>query len=127
MKTELDRFRRKIEAGAEYAITQPIFDPEALLRFLDDVSKFPKTIPIVAGVWPLTSLKNAEFMNNEVPGVEIPDDVIGKMRTCRTREDGLKMGVEVSREIRDRIAPAVAGFQISAPFGKVEMAIDVLN
>lgn len=84
------------------------------------------TIPIVAGVWPLTSFKNAEFMNNEVPGVEIPDAILDRMNKCKTREDGLKVGCDIAREIRESIADVVAGFQVSAPFGKVELAIDVL-
>ncbi|MBT3191199.1 MAG: bifunctional homocysteine S-methyltransferase/methylenetetrahydrofolate reductase [Verrucomicrobia bacterium] len=127
MDREMDRYRRKLEAGAEYAITQPVFDPEALFRFLDMASKLPKTIPVVAGIWPLVSLKNAEFMKNEVPGVEVPDSVIERMKTCKTREDGIAMGCEIAREIRDTVSDAVAGFQVSAPFGKVELAIDVLS
>lgn len=124
---EIDRYRRKIEAGAEYAITQPVFDAEALFRFMDAVSAFPRTIPIVAGVWPLVSFKNAEFMKNEVPGVEVPDSVLERMRAARTREDGIRTGCEIAREIRDQIANSVAGFQVSAPFGNVEIAINVLN
>jgi len=126
MERELDRYKRKIEAGAEYAITQPVFDIEALLRFLEAVSHFPKTIPVVAGVWPLTSFKNAEFMKNEVPGVEVPDSVLERMRQCTSREDGFKVGCDIAREIRAGISDTVAGFQVSAPFGKVELAIDVL-
>lgn len=127
MRNELDRYRRKIEAGAEYAITQPVFDPEALFRFLDATSAFPRTIPVIAGVWPLTSFKNAEFMKNEVPGVEVPDDILERMRVCITREDGIRTGGDIAREIRDRIHHAVAGFQVSAPFGNVELAINVLK
>ncbi len=127
MERELDRYRRKIEAGAEYAITQPVFDPEALFRFQDAVSHFPKTIPIVAGVWPLTSFKNAEFMKNEVPGVEVPDSILERMRKCSSREDGIAMGCEIAREICAVIEGSVSGFQVSAPFGKVELAVDVLS
>jgi len=127
MKNEIERYRRKIEAGAEYAITQPVFDAEALFRFMDAVAAFPKTIPIVAGVWPLVSFKNAEFMKNEVPGVEVPDSVLERMRACNTREDGIRVGCDIAREIRDKIDSAVAGFQVSAPFGNVELAINVLN
>lgn len=126
MNREMDRFRRKIEAGAEYAITQPVFDADALLRFLDDIESFPTAIPIVAGVWPLVSLRNAEFMRNEVPGVEVPDTIIERMRACSSREDGIKTGCDIAREMCGRIADRVAGFQVSAPFGKVQLAIDVL-
>jgi methionine synthase I (cobalamin-dependent)/5,10-methylenetetrahydrofolate reductase len=126
MERELERYRRKIDAGAEYAITQPVFDAESLMRFLDTVNGFPQTIPVVAGVWPLTSFKNAEFMKNEVPGVEVPDAILERMRGCTSREDGFKVGCDIAREIRAGITDVVAGFQVSAPFGKVELAIDVL-
>ncbi len=124
---EMDRFRAKIDAGAEYAITQPVFDADELLRFLDKVNDLPNPIPIVAGIWPLTSFKNAEFMNNEVPGVSVPDDILERMRACTTKEDGLKMGCEIARDIRARIEHAVCGFQASAPFGRVELALEVLR
>ncbi len=126
MKLEIERYGQKIQAGAEYAITQPVFDADALFRFLDATAGFEKTIPVVAGVWPLTSFKNAEFMNNEVPGVEIPDSILERMSKCKSREDGIKTGCDIAREIVEKIAPAVAGFQVSAPFGRVELAIDVI-
>jgi methionine synthase / methylenetetrahydrofolate reductase(NADPH) len=124
---EIERFRRKIEAGAEYAITQPVFDADALLRFLDRLDTLERCIPIVAGVWPLVSLRNAEFMRNEVPGVTVPDEIIERMRGCQTREDGIRTGVDIARTMCARIADRVAGFQVSAPFGKVELAIEVLQ
>ncbi len=127
MKKELDRYRRKIEAGAEYAITQPVFDADALLRFLDAVARFPQTIPVVAGLWPLVSFKNAEFMKNEVPGVDVPDAVLSRMRAAGSRDQGIAAGCEIAREIRARVTDAVAGFQVSAPLGKVELAINVLR
>ena len=124
---ELERFRRKIDAGAEYAITQPVFDPEDLLRFMDEMATLPTSIPIVAGVWPLTSYKNAEFMKNEVPGVEVPDEILERMSHCSSKEDGWNVGRDIARETCERLAGEVAGFQVSAPFGKVELAIDVLR
>ncbi|MCX7046177.1 MAG: bifunctional homocysteine S-methyltransferase/methylenetetrahydrofolate reductase [Candidatus Sumerlaeota bacterium] len=124
---ELTRYFAKIEAGAQFAITQPVFDPEALFRFLDAVEKHARRIPVVAGVWPLISYKNAEFMKNEVPGVEIPDSILERMSHCARKEDGIKMGIEISREICERIAPRVAGYQVSAPFGHVEIALKVLE
>ncbi len=123
---ELDRFRRKLDAGAEYAITQPVFDPTALFRFLDRLDALPRRIPIIAGVWPLVSFKNAEFMKNEVPGVEVPDSILERMRACRTKEDGWRLGGEIARETCAAVADRVAGFQVSAPFGRVELALDVL-
>jgi len=124
---EVERYFRKIDAGAEYAITQPIFDPEALFGFLDRVGRYSKTIPVVAGVWPLVSFKNAEFMRNEVPGVVVPDSIMERMSRCTTKEDGLKMGVQIAQETCARIADRVAGFQVSAPMGRVEIALDVLQ
>jgi len=124
-KNELDRFRQKAEAGAEFAITQPVFDPEALLRFLDAVQAHG--VPIIAGIWPLASYRNALFMNNEVPGVEIPDSVMQRMASVESRDDQLKMGVQIARESVDRVADRVAGIQVSAPFGKIATALAVIE
>ncbi len=122
---ELDRFRQKVEAGAEFAITQPVFDPDALLRFLDRVQQYG--IPIIAGIWPLASLRNATFMKNEVPGVVIPDWVMEKMASVSGRDDQLKMGVEIARQAVERVRDRVAGIQVSAPFGKAEIALAVID
>jgi methionine synthase I (cobalamin-dependent)/5,10-methylenetetrahydrofolate reductase len=124
---ELQHFFNKIDAGAEYAITQPIFDPEELLRFLDAAEKHTRTIPVVAGVWPLVSLRNAEFLNTEVPGVEVPAAILERMSAAKTKEDGRKIGIEIAREICERIADRVAGYQVSAPFGIVDLALQVLE
>jgi len=126
MEREIARFFQKIEAGAEFAFTQPVFEIEALLRFVDRVRKHRQTIPILAGIYPLLSFKNAEFMGRHVPGVVVPDHILQRMSKCATKEDGLKAGIEIAREIRDRIAGAVAGFQISAPMGRVDTALAVL-
>ncbi len=124
---ELQRYVKKINAGAEYAITQPIFDAEELLRFLDAAEARCASIPVVAGVWPLVSLRNAEFLKTEVPGVEVPDVLLERMSHAKTKEDGRKLGIEIAREIRDRIADRVAGCQVSAPFGIVDLALQVLE
>ena len=108
------------------AITQPVFDVEALLRFLDRASRHPRTIPVLAGIFPLLSLRNAEFMNNHVPGVVVPPAILERMARCKTKEDGLQTGIAIARETRDRLAGAVAGFQVSAPLGKTEIALAVL-
>ncbi len=124
---ELKHYLNKIHAGAEYAITQPIFDPEALLRFLDAAEARDGAIPVVAGVWPLVSLRNAEFLNNEVPGVEVPNSILERMSKAKTKEDGRKVGVEIAREICESIVDRVAGYQVSAPFGIVDLALQVLE
>ena len=126
-KRELNHYLNKINAGAEYAITQPIFDSQALLRFLDNVEKNINPIPVVAGIWPLVSLRNAEFLKNEVPGVEIPDVILERMSKAKTKEEGRALGVDIAREIRDEISDRVAGFQVSAPFGIIDLALQVIK
>ena len=124
---ELKRFAYKVEAGAEYAITQPVFDLAQLDRFLSRVESF--RIPIVAGIWPLISLRNAEFLANEVPGVSVPDAVVDRMRaaSARGKEEALGEGVRISREMLAAVADRVQGVQVSAPLGRVAVALEVLE
>ncbi len=124
---ELKRFAWKVDAGAEFAITQPVFDVEQLERFLASIDGF--RIPIVAGIWPLLSLRNAEFMANEVPGVVVPDHVIERMRrsSAKSKEHGVQEGIAIGREMLERVRPSVQGVQVSAPFGKVELALEVFR
>jgi homocysteine S-methyltransferase len=123
---ERQRFAYKVEAGAEYAITQPVFDSAQLERFLrtiDDVR-----IPVVAGIWPLTSARNAEFLANEVPGVTVPEAVLRRMRSAndRSKEHALAEGIAIAREMLDQVRGAVQGVQVSAPFGRVDLALEVI-
>ena len=124
---ELRRFRWKVEAGAEYAITQPVFDVAQLERFLGTIED--TRIPIVAGIWPLVSARNAEFLANEVPGVTVPEAVIARMRRAneRSKEHAVAEGVAIAREMLAQVRVAVQGVQVSAPFGKVELALDVFE
>jgi len=126
MEREVRRTREKIQAGAEYIVTQPVFDTDALLRFMDRVPELDKT-PLIAGIWPLASLRNAEFMRNEVPGVVVPDSVIARMAAAKTKEEQCECGIQMAREAIDRIRSRVAGVQVSAPFGKVSIAIAVIR
>lgn len=112
------RFRYKVEAGAEWAMTQPVFEPEGLFRFLDACA--PLGIPVLAGIWPLTSLRNAEFMANEVPGVFVPKSLLARIERHPGAEDQMKEGLDIALEMIARVKPQVAGLQISAPLGQVE-------
>jgi methionine synthase / methylenetetrahydrofolate reductase(NADPH) len=125
LEHEIKRFEWKVDAGAEYAITQPVFDAAQLERFLDRITHV--RIPIVAGIWPLVSVRNAEFLANEVPGVSVPDTIIQRMRRAneRSKDHAVAEGIAIAREMLDRVRPAVQGVQVSAPFGKVELALDV--
>ena len=126
---ELKRFYWKVEAGAEYAITQPVFDADQLLRFIDEIRKRKIWIPIVAGIWPLVSARNAEFLANEVPGVIVPDEVITRMRRAneKSKEHALQEGIAIAREMFDRVRAEVQGLQVSAPFGRVPFALQVFD
>jgi methionine synthase I (cobalamin-dependent)/5,10-methylenetetrahydrofolate reductase len=127
LEHELKRFTWKVEAGAEYAITQPVFDVEQLEAFLAKLDT--NRIPIIAGVWPLVSLRNAEFLANEVPGVTVPPHIIDRMRRAneKSKEHGVQEGIAIAREMLERVRPSVQGVQVSAPFGKVELALEVFR
>jgi methionine synthase / methylenetetrahydrofolate reductase(NADPH) len=122
---EIRRFEWKVDAGAEFAVTQPVFDPDQLERFLARIAHV--RIPIVAGIWPLVSVRNAEFLANEVPGVTVPHAVIGRMRAAneRSKDHAVAEGIAIAREMLGRVRGNVQGVQVSAPFGKVELALEV--
>jgi homocysteine S-methyltransferase len=124
---EIKRFEWKVDAGAEYAITQPVFDPAQLERFLERIKHV--RIPIIAGIWPLVSARNAEFLANEVPGVVVPAEIISRMRRAseQSKEAGVAQGIAIAREMLERVRPTVQGVQVSAPFGKVELALEVFR
>ncbi|HVT04978.1 MAG TPA: bifunctional homocysteine S-methyltransferase/methylenetetrahydrofolate reductase [Thermoanaerobaculia bacterium] len=124
---ELGRLDWKIKAGAEYAITQPVFDVRQLEHFLRRIEGH--NLPVVAGIWPLLSYRNAQFMNNEVPGVSVPDDVMERMRIAsdKSKEHGLREGVAIARETLSHVKSAVAGVQVSAPLGRVDLALEVFD
>jgi len=123
---ELRRLHWKVEAGAEFAITQPVFDLAQLDRFLRQVEGF--RLPIIGGIWPLVSLRNAEFLANEVPGVTVPEEVLERMRRAseQGREEALAEGVRIAREMLAAVRGRLRGAQVSAPLGRVPVALDVL-
>lgn len=121
---EIKRFKYKIEAGADYVITQPIYSVEAYKEFFDELG--PVSIPIIMGIWPLISLRNAEFLKYEVPGVDVPDWVIEEMKKAGDdKEEAIKRGVDIAVRTMTEAKKLVAGFEISAPFNKVAVALDV--
>ena len=124
IENEMQRFRWKVNAGADFAITQPVFDVRNLVEFLGKIKDL--NIPIIAGIWPLISLRNAEFMNNEVPGISVPEDIMERMRQAKSKEEALQEGIEIAREMIRQLKDHVQGIQVSAPFGKVKYALEVL-
>jgi methionine synthase / methylenetetrahydrofolate reductase(NADPH) len=127
LEEEIKRFEYKVEAGAEYAITQPVFDAEQLCSFLKRIEHV--RIPIVAGIWPLVSFRNAEFLHNEVPGVRVPQSIMERMRqaSARGKEAGRDEGLKIAREMLLETRDVIQGVQVSAPFNNVRYALEVFS
>jgi homocysteine S-methyltransferase len=119
---EMRRFEWKVRAGAEYVVTQPVFDLDMLERFVREVEH--TKIPVIAGIWPLTSLRNAEFMLNELR-VPVPEEFMARMRRAENAEQARDEGIAIAREMVQRVRPMVQGVQLSAPFGRYHMALEV--
>ncbi|HUA84330.1 MAG TPA: bifunctional homocysteine S-methyltransferase/methylenetetrahydrofolate reductase [Bryobacteraceae bacterium] len=122
MDEELRRLEWKVKAGAEYVVTQPVFDLDLLEAFLKRTEEY--RLPIIAGIWPLTSYRNAEFMVNELR-VPVPEEYMERMRHAEGAEAARAEGIAIAREMVQRVRPLVAGVQLSAPFGRYQMAIEV--
>jgi homocysteine S-methyltransferase len=122
MEEEIRRFDWKVEAGAEYVVTQPVFDLRLLEAFLKRIEH--ARIPVICGVWPLTSYRNAEFMVNELR-VPVPDDFMERMRRVDNADRARDEGVAIAREMVTAVRHMVQGVQLSAPFGRYQMALDV--
>jgi homocysteine S-methyltransferase len=120
---ELRRFKYKVEAGAEYAITQPVFDLRLLEGFLERIADY--RIPIIAGIWPLTSLRNAEFMKNDLR-VSVPDSIMLRMQQASSPDAARAEGILIAQEMLETARPMVQGVQVSAPFGRYTVAAEVL-
>lgn len=121
---EIRRFEYKVEAGAEYAVTQPVFDLRLLENFLRRIEHC--RIPVIAGIWPLVSVRNAEFMKNELR-VSVPDSILERMARAQTPEAARAEGVAIAREMLIAAKQTVQGAQISAPMGRYTSAVDVLE
>ncbi len=122
---EIERAFQKFEAGAEFFITQTVFDADVLFQFLKKIEKL--NVRIIAGVWPLASYRNALFLNNEVPGVIIPERVMERMRKTESKEEARAEGILIAREIIESIKESVSGVQVSPPFGNLQTAVDVIS
>jgi len=120
---EVRRFEHKVAAGANFAVTEPVFDVAQLSTFLKRIEHC--RIPIVAGIWPLTSFRNAEFMNNEVPGISVPPAILERMRRADTGDKARAEGVKIAQEMLMEIRGLVQGVQIGTPFGRYAIAVDV--
>jgi methionine synthase / methylenetetrahydrofolate reductase(NADPH) len=123
---EFRRFRYKLEAGANFAVTDPVFDVTQLKRFVERIREAGLAgIPILAGIWPLTSFRNAEFLNNEVPGISVPQDTLDRMRQADTGDAARAEGVKIAQETLLEIRDLVQGVLIATPFGRYAIAVEV--
>ncbi len=127
MEEEIRRFEWKVEAGAEYAITQPVFDTEQLRKFIKAIDHVK--IPIIAGIWPLVSFRNAEFLHNEVPGVNVTPEILERMRFAsdQSKDHAREEGIAIARESLLEVRDIIAGVQVSAPFNNVRYALQVFE
>ena len=123
IENELRRFAYKVEAGAEYAITQPVFDLRLLEIFLERIKDH--RIPVIAGIWPLTSLRNAEFMKNDLR-VSMPEEIMLRMAQADTPDAARREGIQIAQEMLEAVRPFVQGVQVSAPFGRYNVAAEVI-
>jgi methionine synthase / methylenetetrahydrofolate reductase (NADH) len=121
---EIRRFEYKVQAGAEFAVTQPVFDLSLLETFLRRIEHC--RIPVIAGIWPLVSARNAEFMKNELR-VSVPDSILERMTRAASPEAAREEGVAIAREMLISVRDMVQGAQISAPQGRYSAAVDVLE
>ena len=124
LEQELRRFAYKVEAGAEYAVTQPIFDPRLLEEFLKRIEPF--RIPVIAGIWPLASLRNAEFMKNDLR-IPMPEEILLRMALADSPAAARREGIQIAQEMLDAVRPIVQGVQVTAPFGHYEDAAQVIG
>jgi homocysteine S-methyltransferase len=122
---EIERLRQKKEAGAELVMTQPVYDPAQLRKFLNDIRPFG--LPVLVGILPLASHRNAEFLHNEVPGMQVPESVRERMRKAGSGPQARKEGVAIAREMLAEVRSDVAGAYVMPPFERYELALEVID
>jgi homocysteine S-methyltransferase len=125
---EVERFGRKVDAGAEYFFSQPMYDPEVLFKFLERTKGFDE-IPFMVGILPLASHKNAEFLHNEVPGMQVPMEIRERLRKATTRKEQRQIGIEIARDtlLMAREHPRIKGAYIYPPFGSYQAVMKVVG
>jgi homocysteine S-methyltransferase len=125
---EIERFKKKIQAGAEFIFTQPVYEPSLLEKFLDATKEFSH-IPIIVGILPLASYRNAEFLHNEVPGMQIPPQIMERMAKAPSKEAQREEGIKIAKEMLSylRKVERVKGVYIFPPFGRYESVLRVLE
>jgi homocysteine S-methyltransferase len=125
---EVERFGRKVAAGAEFFFSQPLFDPEMLFRFLERTDGFPK-VPFLVGIMPLVSLRNAEFLHNEVPGMQVPALILERLRAAGDRDEQREVGIQCAREALQEVMnhPRIAGAYVYPPFGSYKAVLRVIE
>jgi homocysteine S-methyltransferase len=124
MDNEIRRFAYKVEAGAEYAITQPVFDLRLLEAFLKRIEGF--RIPVIAGIWPLTSLRQAEFMKNDLR-VSVPEEIMLRMQKPDTPDGARREGIQIAQEMLAAARSMIQGVQVSVPSGRFSSAVEILE
>jgi homocysteine S-methyltransferase len=124
LKLEYERFRRKLDAGAQFAFTQPLFDRATLEKFLGSVASFCR-VPILVGILPLRSAKHADYIHNEIPDMFVPESVRDAMR--KSGSEGACVGVEIAQGFLLEAKSLVQGVYLMPPFNKFEMAVDVMS
>jgi homocysteine S-methyltransferase len=122
---ELRRLDWKIQAGAEYMMTQPVFDLRILEKFLKIIEHIK--LPILCGIWPLVSFRNAEFMNNEVPGASVPAEILERMRKAKSKEEAFLEGIKIAKETYQQVRSEVNGVQLAAPLGRIDAVLMMLE
>lgn len=124
VEKEIERAFIKAEAGADYFITQPVFDLEVLSDFLDRIKS--SGVPVIAGIWPLASYRNALFLHNEVPGITIPEHIMKRMEKLESKEAARNEGILIARNLISQMRTQIAGIQVSPPFGRIDTALEVM-
>jgi len=123
---EIRKFHKKVEAGAEYCLTQPVYEPRYLERFLEAIEDWAR-IPVIVGILPLVSSRNAEFLHNEVPGMAVPDEVRERLRKASSRDEARESGIEIARDALRAARELVAGAYVMPPFNRFEIAVEVVR